>query len=110
MTALNLPEPIAAYFDADKRGDVDAVARCFTKGAVVKDEGHKHSGPAAIKKWKTGASAKYSYTSQPLGVEQRDGGYVVTSRLTGNFPGSPIDLRYAFRLERGKIVSLEIAA
>ena len=53
MTTLNLPEPIAAYFDADKRGDADAVARCFTKEAVVKDEGHKHAGPAAIQKWKT---------------------------------------------------------
>jgi ketosteroid isomerase-like protein len=108
MTTLNLPEPIAAYFDADKRGDADAVARCFTKEAVVKDEGHKHAGRAAIQKWKTGASAKYSYTSQPLAAEQSDGRYVVTSRLTGDFPGSPVDLRYAFRLERGKIASLEI--
>jgi hypothetical protein len=41
-------------------------------------------------------------------VEQKGGHYVVTSRLTGNFPGSPVDLRYAFRLERGKIAFLEI--
>jgi ketosteroid isomerase-like protein len=108
MTPLNLPEPIAAYFGADKRGDAAAVARCFTKEAVVKDEGHRHSGRAAIKKWKAGASAKYSYTSEPLAVEQSGGGFVVTSRLTGDFPGSPVDLRYAFRLERGKIASLEI--
>ena len=32
---------------------------------------------------------------------------IVTSRLTGNFPGSPVDLRFAFRLERGKIASLK---
>ncbi|HZF29071.1 MAG TPA: nuclear transport factor 2 family protein [Gammaproteobacteria bacterium] len=108
MTTLNFPEPIAAYFDADKRGDADAVARCFTKVATVKDEGRKHSGRAAIQAWKTGTSAKYSYTSQPLALEQRDGGYVVTCRLTGDFPGSPVDLRYAFRLARGKIASLEI--
>lgn len=108
MTTLNFPEPIAAYFDADKRGDAAGVARCFTQEAVVKDEGERHSGRAAIQKWKAGASAKYSYTSQPLAVVQRDGGYVVTSRLTGDFPGSPVDLKYAFRLERGKIASLEI--
>jgi len=41
-------------------------------------------------------------------VEQKDGRYIVTSRLTGNFPGSPVDLRFAFRLERGKIAFLEI--
>jgi len=107
MTELDLPEPIAAYFDADKRGS-DAVARCFTNRAVVKDEGRTHSGPEAIKAWKTAASAKYSYVAEPFAVEQRAGQLIVTSRLTGNFPGSPVDLRYAFRLERGKIASLDI--
>ena len=109
MPRLSIPEPIADYFEADKRGDADAVVRCFTERAVVKDEGRTYSGRAAIQKWKTEATAKYSYVSEPLAIEQTDGRYIVTSRLTGNFPGSPIDLRYAFQLERGKIVSLEIA-
>ena len=109
MARLDIPEAIAAYFDADKR-DPEVVARCFTTQAVVKDEGQTHSGRAAIKKWKAAASAKYSYTSEPFAVEGSEGRYIVTSRLTGNFPGSPIDLRYAFRLERGKIASLEIKA
>jgi hypothetical protein len=107
MTHLILPEPIAAYFDADKR-DGEAVARCFTNAAIVKDEAQTHSGPAAIKAWKTAASARYSYTSKPFAVEQKDGRYIVRSRLTGDFPGSPVDLEYVFRLERGKIASLEI--
>jgi hypothetical protein len=109
MTNLNLPEPIAAYFDADKR-DGQAVVRCFTSQAVVKDEGQTHSGHAAIKAWKTAASARFAYTSEPLAVEHKDGRYIITSRLTGNFPGSPVDLRFVFRLERGKIAFLEITA
>jgi len=108
MTDLNLPEPIAAYFDADQR-DGEAVARCFTKQAIVKDEGQTHSGAKAIKAWKTAASAKYAYTSKPFALEQNDGRYIVTSRLTGNFPGSPVELRYVFRLECGRIAYLEIA-
>ena len=108
MTDLNLPEPIAAYFEADQR-DSEAVARCFNEHAVVKDEGQVHRGLEAIKAWKTAASAKFSYTSTPFAVEQKDGRCIVTSRLTGAFPGSPIDLRYRFRLERGKIAQLEIA-
>ena len=107
MSDLKLPEPIVAYFSADKL-DGETVARCFTKQAIVKDEGHTHSGPAAIKAWKVEASAKYSYTSEPFAVEQKEGRYVVTSRLTGNFPGSPVDLRFVFRLERRKIAFLEI--
>jgi hypothetical protein len=109
MSARNLPKPIAAYFQADRHGG-DAVSRCFTKNAVVRDEGHTHTGLAAITAWKTAASARYSYTSEPLAVEQKDGRYIVTCRLTGNFPGSPIELRYAFGVERGKIASLEIGA
>ena len=88
MTNLILPDPIAAYFEADQRGG-EAVARCFTTQAVVKDEGRTYAGLAAIKAWKAAASAKYTYTSEPFALEQKDGGYVVTSRVTGNFPGQP---------------------
>jgi hypothetical protein len=108
MTELNLPAPIAAYFAADMRNG-EATERYFTKEAVVRDEGRTHSGHAAIAAWKLDASTKYSYTSEPVGLEETSSGYVVISRVTGNFPGSPVDLRYAFRLERGKIAFLEIA-
>ena len=47
---IQLPEPITAYFAGDKL-DGDAVARCFTSDAVVKDEGRTYTGVAAIKQW-----------------------------------------------------------
>jgi hypothetical protein len=105
--SLDLPKPIAAYFTADK-GDGEAVSRCFTENAVVKDEGHTHKGRAAIKAWKTDASAKYQYTCEPLACEEKDGKTVVTSHLVGNFPGSPVDLRFFFTLAGDKIELLEI--
>lgn len=104
---LNLPDSVAAYFIADEIG-ADAAAQCFTDDAIVKDEGHIYNGRAAIKKWKEDTSKKYTYTSEPLTCEQRDGKAVVTSRLTGNFPGSPVDLRFAFELVGEKIASLEV--
>ena len=107
MSKLNLPEPIAAYFNADQR-DGEAVAGCFTERAMVEDEGRVHSGPAAIKAWKTEASNKYSYISEPIAQEHKEGRTIVKTRLTGNFPGSPVDLQFVFRLERGKIAHLEI--
>ncbi len=105
--SLQLPKPISAYFAADK-GDVQAVAQCFTEDAVVKDEGHTYSGLSAIRRWRTEVATKYVYTSEPFAVEDKDGRTIVTSRLAGNFPGSPINLRFFFGLDGGKIASLEI--
>lgn len=107
--AIDLPKPIAAYFIADS-GDRNAVANCFAAQAIVKDEGRAHIGRAAIGRWKAETSAKFKYTSDPVSVEDQDGKTVVTSHLTGDFPGSPIDLRYFFVLEGDKISSLEIVA
>jgi hypothetical protein len=74
----------------------------------VKDEAHTYQGRAAIKQWKTDVSAKYQYTCEPLACERKDGKIVVTCRLTGNFPGSPVDLRFFFELDGDQIASLEI--
>jgi hypothetical protein len=108
MRTLVLPDPIAAYFAADQQNP-EALARCFTPQAVVKDEGRTYAGLEAIKAWKATASARYSYTAEPFALAKDDGLQVVRSRVSGNFPGSPVDLHYRFRLERGLIASLEIA-
>lgn len=105
--SLDLPKPVAAYFIADK-GDSETLSECFTENAVVKDEGQTHKGRTAIKQWKTDTAAKYEYNSEPLVCEQKHGKTVVTSRLTGNFPGSPLNLRFFFKLEGEKIAFLEI--
>lgn len=103
-----LPTPIANYFNAD-RVDGETVANCFTSDAVVKDEGQTFNGRAAIKKWKVDSSAKYSYSCEILKGEQQNDKVVVTCKLTGNFPGSPANLRYFFELKGEQISSLEIA-
>lgn len=105
--SIDLPKPIAAYFTADK-GDSEAVVRCFTENAVVKDEGHVYNGVAAIKQWKADSSKKYSYTTEPFASERKDNKTVITCHLIGNFLGSPVDLRYLFELKGDKIASLEI--
>ena len=105
--SLNLPKPIALYFRAEKAG-VEAVCQSFTENAVVKDEGRRHKGRAAIKQWQADTTKKYQYTSEPLACEEKDGKIIVTSRLTGNFAFSPVDLRFFFELDGDKIAALEI--
>ena len=104
---ITLPMPVAAYFAAD-RNDADAVALCFTENAIVMDERQTHAGSEAIRRWKAEASVKFSYTTDPFAVSEEDGRTVVTAHVAGDFPGSPVDLRYAFVLEGGKIARLEI--
>jgi hypothetical protein len=111
MNALTLPDPIAAYFSADQRGaHADAIVDCFTAHAVVKDEGRTHAGHDAIAAWKATASTAYTYRSEPFAIERQDAIHLVTSRVSGNFPGSPVDLRYRFRLDGDLIASLEITS
>jgi hypothetical protein len=108
-TPIELPAPIAAYFVADV-SDAHRVARCFTENAVVVDERREHQGRPAIERWKAEATAKYHYTSEPLTVDLSGVDVVVVARLTGDFPGSPVELRYRFALEGDEIARLEITA
>ncbi|MGO6753316.1 nuclear transport factor 2 family protein [Rhizobium ruizarguesonis] len=105
---LSLPKPIADYFAADAT-DGTTVAKCFTADAVVNDEKQTHRGREAIARWKTEASKKYDYESEPVAIDDQDDRIIVTAHLTGNFPGSPVDLRYAFTLAGNEIARLEIA-
>ncbi len=104
----NLPKPIAVYVKAENSGDVNLFEQCFTDDASVRDESETHEGLAAIKKWKAETKRKYQHTVDPLRIAQKHGKFVVRNRLTGNFPGSPVELDFVFTLASDKIVSLEI--
>jgi len=104
----NLPKPIALYIAAENSGDTNLLDQCFTEHAVVRDEGQTIEGLTAIKRWKAETKKKYQHTIEPLASTQKDDKTIVTNRLTGNFPGSPIELEFAFTLDGNKIVSLEI--
>ena len=105
---IELPPPVAAYFAADTIG-AEAVAQCFTDSAVVIDERQEYRGRTAIARWKAEASANFRYSVERLGVHVSGDQTTVTGRVTGDFPGSPVDLQYRFTLEGDKIARLEIA-
>ena len=106
--SIDLPTPIAIYIAAENQGDTEALAQCFAEDAVVRDEGRTIEGLAAIKQWKAETKKKSQHTVEPLASTQKDGKIIVTNRLTGNFPGSPIELEFVFTLGSNKIASLEI--
>jgi ketosteroid isomerase-like protein len=105
---IALARPVSDFFEAERVQDLEALGRCFSDRAIVRDEGRTVEGPDAIKRWMKEAKAKYHHTVEPLEVSHRDGSIVVTARVSGAFPNSPLDLQHLFTVEGGKIVSLEI--
>src|SRR5689334_16235513 len=100
---IELAPAIECFFDAQQREDLEALAACFTQTARVRDEGQTVSGHMAIKQWMAAARAKYHHVAKPLSVSHHDGRIVVTARLAGAFPNSPLDIDHAFELSDGKI-------
>jgi ketosteroid isomerase-like protein len=106
--ALDLPEPVAEYLAAEKAKDADALSCCFTEDGTVHDEGQDYHGRDSIRQWKQAADAKYRYVLQTINVRTYGDLVTVRARLTGEFPGSPVELDHIFKLSNDKIASLEI--
>ena len=104
-----VPGPVATYLAAEKAKDSEILARCFREDAVVRDEGREHRGAAAIEAWHREANAKYRYVVEPLGATASGPNIVVRARVTGDFPGSPIEPRFTFAVSGERIASLEVA-
>ncbi len=110
MTAVtvSLPEAIQGYFRAVDDDDTDALVACFADDAEVADEGNVRRGPDEIRAWREQTRSAYGYTAEVLGAEVEDDSYVVATRLTGSFPGSPVEMPYRFTLRSGLISRLDI--
>jgi ketosteroid isomerase-like protein len=106
--SLKLPRPVAAYLDAVKAKDPNMLDLCFAEDALVHDEDRDYRGLDAIKAWKRDTETKYKYVVEPLDVSVSGDTVNLHVRLTGDFPGSPIELDYTFTLANDKITSLEI--
>lgn len=109
MPTQTLPKPVASYIAGANAQDADAVTACFAEDAVVRDEGRSRRGIAAIREWAEEVSKKYHPTVEVLDVAATDGKTTVAGRVSGNFPGSPVELRYVFTVEAEKIAGLEIS-
>lgn len=108
--ASSLAPAIAAYIAAANARDTSRVGSFFAEDANVFDEGHHRIGTQAIAQWMQDTAQRYEPRVEVLGVQQRTGKVLVHNRISGTFPGSPLELRYMFRLnEQGKITRLDIS-
>lgn len=105
---MELPAPIQTYFSAEPPHDSAALAAAFATDAIVRDEGRVHRGSDEIRAWWQAAKAKYRHRAEPLDLTEAAGKSVVRARVSGDFPGSPTILTFAFGLAGDRITDLEI--
>ena len=63
---------------------------------------------AQSERWKRAADAKYQYVLDPLDAFVSGTTVRLRARLTGNFPGSPVEVDYIFTLASDRITVLDI--
>jgi hypothetical protein len=101
-----MPEIIDRYLQLAAGDDYAGMAACFTPDATVSDDGHTYHGRDEIRAWREKLAAAFDYSVRVLRTE---GQYRVTTLVEGDFPGSPVELTYEFRLSDGLISELVIA-
>jgi hypothetical protein len=105
---MNLPNAVTGLIKSQEQFDSAAFANYFAVDAVVFDEGKNHQGRAAIQQWNAKTNQEYQTTLQPMDYVETEGGGVLTTQVSGTFPGSPIVAKYNLQIADGLIQSLKI--
>lgn len=105
---IDLPEPIAAYVEANARLDVDGMLKPFLRDAVFIDNGKRFEGQAAIRQLFDEEVVPVKAIFTPDTIRDEDGRVVVEGPAHGDFPGSPLRFTYRFTLMQGAIKTLEV--
>lgn len=110
MPNFPLPLPIQKYFAAKGTDKTEEALDCFTDDAAVWDNGEdlELKGIAQIREWMTDSVAGYKLTSDVKSFEKRVEEYVALVVVSGEFPGSPYEFAYRFKLDGDKIAELAI--
>jgi ketosteroid isomerase-like protein len=102
-----IPKAISDYIDASNTRDTTKLLSLFTDDAIVRDEGKTYKGLDEIKAWRKLVNESYEFQMEVLDIELEQTSIIVTTRLTGNFPGkNPIDIQNHFKLAGDKIIEL----
>ena len=101
---IHLPRVLDRYFAAQNVHDIEAMVACFAPNAAVRDEGRDIIGTQAVRAWKMETSNKYRIAAEPVACRREDDHTVVTVKVSGSFPGSPVNLTYRFGLSADGLI------
>ncbi len=103
---MNLPKVIAELVKSQNEFDSVAYTYCFAEDAQVFDEGKMHNGKAEIEKWIDKSNTDYKATMEPLNYDEKED--ILSAKIAGSFPGSPVILKFHFKIADGKIQNLKV--
>lgn len=108
--AVSLPEAVAAYVAATNAHDAKSIAAAFADAGVVHDEGKVHRGRPQIAAWAEDTVAKYRMTMTPLAAAESGNVIALKARISGTFPGSPLELTFNFVTGEDGVHELKVGA
>ena len=103
---MTASQTVDRYFELATQADSEPYFSQFTHDAVVEDEGREYHGIDEIRRWRTEVPrVKYDV----LAVVESGAGSTTTAQISGDFPGSPVNLSFYFEFAPdGRISVLRI--
>ena len=108
MRIEDLPTSVREYYHARNTSDAPSALAQFADDAFVEDENVERCGRDAIGKWIEETQTKYRPRFEVQSVEPVGDRLVVTTVVSGAFPGSPLPIDHAFTISDEKISRLVI--
>ncbi|MDQ0591797.1 ketosteroid isomerase-like protein [Chryseobacterium ginsenosidimutans] len=106
---MDLPIILKDLLKAQENFDSLSYSECFSDDAIVFDEGKTHKGKKEIKSWNEKTNEEYKTKLEAINLFNEDQIMVLTTKVSGTFDGSPIILKYKFKIENNKISELKIS-
>lgn len=107
MTSTAVPPVLPPLLRALETSDLEAAHTAFTPDVAIHDEGEVVHGPAGVDRWAT-RNFSYAPAFRIDDVVDHGNETVVTTTVTGEFPGSPLVFHWHLTLAQGKVASLRI--
>jgi hypothetical protein len=108
--SISLQSPLADFFSATNARDTDALFALFAPGATVDDEGFEYKGLDSIRGWIAETVERFRFSVDVVDAAHAKEHASIVGIVTGEFPGSPAQVRYDFQIDQQKIVSLKLGA
>ncbi|NHB57935.1 hypothetical protein G9F32_07820 [Acinetobacter sp. 194] len=110
MNQVQLPTAISLFYAIHLDNIEMDIIQCLSPDACLEDEGHFYQGHQEIKNWFTSAMQKYQFQAEPLKIIENQSQHIsILTRVSGQFPNSPIQITYQFKLNQNLITHVIIS-